>query len=567
LKNSYFLVIPKQQKNSLRLKEFEEAALTSWLAELPTANVGLATRLMHDFIVDSNTLEMPSQLRLNVLEQLRPSILLLEDYLRSRLMRTGFPKEENEQKILGVLVSIEKEFAIGYWTVLKDLTHRTVGWFQGKNTALALQRCIKGLSSIVISHFIMGMPIPDWVWLDLHSLYKLSVKIEKNSIRIANGVNQASKSSSPEDCYLQILLLSLVDPTGLMQKEILLVDSFIETICSLVSLKSKPVQDYALQCLVFTDEDKPPVYQSDIATKKDSSVLYIDFSKLQKAFEFKEKLVDVTEARFSFSSVQMQKNTNGKLAAELLDYLEQRWAGVSLEGEPLFSDRLDRYIAIGLAATLDLQDVTDTRDKRDLEFLVQSESDRLLSCIFTQTGLLSVGSLVSFRKTDMPEHTRLLGVVDKVVVAKQSGKIIFGMKLLTPQFISVEYNQFDVNAAIPTNIATTEVAKTTSSTLTVKETAKNGSSAATTTATTTTEALKRGLFYSNDEQMDYLITDTFMLKDDDTLRIHMHHDSFSVTLKNRKNVGLGYWQFECIKIKEKKKHILPTTNKKGYDFI
>jgi phage major head subunit gpT-like protein len=57
------------------------------------------------------------------------------------------------------------------------------------------------------------------------------------------------------------------------------------------------------------------------------------------------------------------------------------------------------------------------------------------------------------------------------------------------------------------------------------------------------------------------------LKDDDTLRIHaINNDSFSVTLRNRKNVGLGYWQFECVRIKEKRKH-LPPANKKGYDFI
>ena len=560
LKNSYFLVIPKQQKNSLRLREFEESALTSWIAELPTANVGLATRLMHDFIIESNTIEMPSQLRLNALELLRPSVLVIEDDLRSRLMRTGFPKEENDQKILSVLVAIEREFAIGYWTVLKDLTRRTVGWFQGKNTAVALQRCIKGLSSIVISHFIMGMPIPDWVWLDLHSLYKLSLKIEKNTIKVANDINQINKASSAEDCYLQILLLSLVDPTGLMQKEILSVDSFIETISSLVSLKSAPVQNHSLQCLVFTDEDKPPVYQSGITTRKDSSVLYIDFSKLQKLFENKEKLIDVTDARFS--SVQMQKNNNEKLAAELLDYLEQRWAGISLEGEPLFSDRLDRYIAIGLASTLDLHDVNDPSNKKDLEFLVQSESDRLLSCVFTQTGILSVGSLVSFRKTDTPQHSRLLGVVDKMIVAKQGGKIIFGMKLLTPQFISVEYIQFDANAVVG------EVAKhiTNTSGITtgaVKDAAKNGT---TSSVTITPEVLKKGLFYDTNEQGDYLITDTFMLKDEDALRIHTHNDSFSVTLKNRKNVGLGYWQFECVRIKEKRKHI-PPANKKGYDFI
>jgi len=538
LKNSYFLVIPKQQKNPLRLREFEENALTSWITELPTANVGLATRLMHDFIVESNTIEMPSQLRLNALELLRPSMLVLEDYLRSRLMREGFPKEENEQKILGVLVGIEKEFAIGYWTVLKDLTRRTVGWFQGKNTALALQRCIKGLSSIVISHFIMGISIPDWVWMDLHSLYKLSVKIEKNAIKVTNDFNQSNKASSAEDCYLQILLLSLVDPTGLMQKEILLVDSFIETISSLVNLKSTPMQGHALQCVVFTDEDKPPLYQSGVASKKDTSVLYIDFSKLQKVFEHKEKLIDVTEARFS--SVQMQKNNNGKLTAELLDYLEQRWAGVSLQGEPLFSDRLDRYIAIGLASTLDLHDSSNVYDKKDLEFLVQSESDKLLSCSFTQTGVLSVGSLVSFRKTDMPEYSRLLGVVDKVIVAKQSGKIIFGMKLLAQQFISVDYSQLDVAAL-------------------ANEMPKNGTVGA-------DEELKKGVFYSPNEQEEYIITDTFMLKDEDALRIHTHDDSFSVTLKNRKNVGLGYWQFECVRIKEKKKHV-PAATKKGYDFI
>ena len=538
MKNSYFLVIPKQQKNPLRLREFEENALTSWITELPTANVGLATRLMHDFIVESNTIEMPSQLRLNALELLRPSMLVLEDYLRSRLMREGFPKEENEQKILGVLVGIEKEFAIGYWTVLKDLTRRTVGWFQGKNTALALQRCIKGLSSIVISHFIMGISIPDWVWMDLHSLYKLSVKIEKNAIKVTNDFNQSNKASSAEDCYLQILLLSLVDPTGLMQKEILLVDSFIETISSLVNLKSTPMQGHALQCVVFTDEDKPPLYQSGVASKKDTSVLYIDFSKLQKVFEHKEKLIDVTEARFS--SVQMQKNNNGKLTAELLDYLEQRWAGVSLQGEPLFSDRLDRYIAIGLASTLDLHDSSNVYDKKDLEFLVQSESDKLLSCSFTQTGVLSVGSLVSFRKTDMPEYSRLLGVVDKVIVAKQSGKIIFGMKLLAQQFISVDYSQLDVAAL-------------------ANEVPKNGTVVA-------DEELKKGVFYSPNEQEEYIITDTFMLKDEDALRIHTHDDSFSVTLKNRKNVGLGYWQFECVRIKEKKKHV-PAATKKGYDFI
>ena len=35
---------------------------------------------------------------------------------------------------------------------------------------------------------------------------------------------------------------------------------------------------------------------------------------------------------------------------------------------------------------------------------------------YSKTDILSVGSLVSFRKTDMPEHKRSLGIVNKVIV-------------------------------------------------------------------------------------------------------------------------------------------------------
>jgi len=528
VKNSFFLVIPTQQNNPLRLKEFEAKALQHWVAELPTANPGLATRLLHDFLIDFNTIEMTVQLRLEALELLRPSVHVIEDYLRSRLIKAGFPKEENDKKILTVLIAIEKEFTIGYWMVLKELTKRSAGWFQGKNTALAIQRCIKGLSSIVVSHFIMSMPIPDWVWIDLHSLYNLSVKIKHSADKVANDIGQANKASSPEDCYRQILLLSLADPTGLMQKELLLVYSFIETAGSLVSLKKEPVSGQQIQCVVLTDEDKAPHCQFDTAAKNDSATLYLDFTKLFKAFKQKEKLINTAEARFS--SMHVLKNDVGKPSAELLDYLEQRWLGIDLQGVPFFSDRGDRYIAIGLESTHELQNSLESVGEKDLEFLVQSASDRLLSGVFKKTGVLSVGSLVSFRKADSPEHKRSLGIVNKVVVEKQSGRINFGMQLLAHQSIAVTYVQLD------------EVGK---------------------------DIPQKSLFYSAKEleyEKNYIITDSFMLKDDDVIRMFMNNEDFPVVLSSRKNVGLGYWQFECRRVAERSKPTAAQT-KKGYDFI
>jgi hypothetical protein len=56
----------------------------------------------------------------------------------------------------------------------------------------------------------------------------------------------------------------------------------------------------------------------------------------------------------------------------------------------------------------------------------------------------------------------------------------------------------------------------------------------------------------NNEPKSYFITDTFMLKTGDLIRLFVEHDEFSVILKNKKNIGLGYWQFECTKAPDPK---------------
>ena len=526
MKNSFFLVIPTQETKPERLKEFEPKALEQWLFELPTANPGLATRLIQDFIADSNTLKMPLQLRLDALELMRPKVHIIEDYLRSRLISTAFPKGENDLKILQVLTSIEKEFTIGYWIVLKELTHRQVSWFQGKNIGLTLQRCIKGLSSVVISHFLMGLPIPDWVWIDLHSLYKLSVKLKKDTLKIADRTNNINNASSPEECYRQIILLSLSRPTGLMQKEILQVYGFIEALFPLYSLSATAIEAQQMQFAVLTDEDKPPFVQIEMHTARSATTLYLDFTRLYKALEKKDKFIDPTQTRFA--SLHVLKNNEEKPSYELLSYLEHRWLGIELQKTASFSDRLDRYFAIGIASAHSLQSLTKQQKKKEeneQEILVHSESDRLLFCSFNKVGILSVGNLVSFRKADPSEQKRSLAIINELIVAKQGNKISFGVSLITSQYSAVYYAMPD------------------------------------------TEVSYKGLFYNADEQFgeaSFLIVDNFMLKEGDHIKMQLNQEHINLLLTNKTNVGLGYWQFECQRIAVT---IDKPTSKKGYDFI
>ena len=65
----------------------------------------------------------------------------------------------------------------------------------------------------------VGRAVPEWVWMDLHSLYKLSVRIKKESNKVQDDSCAFGSSTTILDCYKQILLLSLAEPAGLMQKE------------------------------------------------------------------------------------------------------------------------------------------------------------------------------------------------------------------------------------------------------------------------------------------------------------------------------------------------------------
>jgi len=527
VKNSFFLIIPAQQDAPELLALYEKDRVNQWILELPTANPSLSTKLFYDFLEAFNKVVMPAQQRLDVLEMLRPSFLVIEDFLRPRLLNAGFPKGENERKVFNVLVLIEKNFTTGYWMAIRELTRRDVGWFQGKNIALALQRTIKGLSEIIVTHYMMFQVVPDWVWIDLHSLYKLSVKAKKETTKVVDSTRLPSKVSTAEDCYKQVLLLSLTDPSGLMQKEVLQVYKFIVNLCQFVKIENHPIDSQNKQCIILMDEDGAPFWKKEEG-EEDSYMMYLDFSKLYKTLQTPENMVDSEEARFS--SLHGGSKGSEKMSVSLFLYLQKSWKGEVFEGTNFFTDRLDRYIAIGLDATHSLQSNTRNKDIASFELLAESFSDRELSCTFNNEGVLSIGSLISFRKKNEPETKRILSVVKKITIPKNSKKIIFEVSEITPVSYAVSYTHLDNGA---------------------KGEEKH-------------KALLYGLKDSKGER-SYIIVESFMLKNEDGLWLYMSGNDFPIILGNRKNIGLGYWQFECRQIEEVQ--VEKIIKKKGYDFI
>jgi hypothetical protein len=223
------------------------------------------------------------------------------------------------------------------------------------------------------------------------------------------------------------------------------------------------------------------------------------------------------------------KNTSEKMSVGLFEYIQQCWKGEKYKGGSFFADRLDRFIAIGLDATHSLQNTADKSSKSSLESLAESFSDRELSCKFRSEGVLSIGSLVSFRKTKEPEAKRILGVVKKITIPKQGKNIIFELSAITSTSYAVSYIYIDADIDSDRH-----------------------------------KALLYGVKTSSGER-SYIIVESFKHKNEDGMRLFMNGKDFPIVLGNRKNIGLGYWQFECRQIEEKQ--VEQVMNKKGYDFI
>jgi cyclic-di-GMP-binding protein len=518
VKNSFFLLIPKQQDNPQRLREFEPKLLQHWLADLPVNNYGLITRLIRDLVIDLNATIIPSGLRLKILETIRPHVHHVEEYLQSCLVKTGFPKDEAEIRTFDILVAIQKNFAIGYWTVLKDITRRNVSWLKGKDTALVIQRCIDRLALIVCSYHTMRVPTPDWIWIDLHSLYSLSVAKKCDTAKIANSPHVESKARPIEAYYKQIVLLNLADPSGLMQKEIVQIFHFAGVVAPLINLQNFPVVAQKIQCIIQLDEDHPPYFQSANYSKSDLNTLYIDFTVLNRFFDHLSNLSEKVLTEFGLVGPIPY------LSVELLVYLRQRWLGIELQGSLLFADRLDRYITMGLFSTYDMANTNKDVRKSSagevaiperegkVQLLAETVSDRLLSAVFEYPGLLSVGSLVSFRKQHEPECNHALGIVNKVNTINPDGSIVFGLLLLAKHYCIVFCKRAD---------------------------------------TDDNERPQRGAFYATTmlgTEREYIITD-YPFDDEELVHLSMENaknrQNFPIVLDNKKNIGLGYWHFEC----------------------
>lgn len=524
MRNLYYLTPPERTKNPKLADEFRQKPLKEWISALPAANLGLTIRKFHDRIVEMNAIEIDPEVLLEALDTFYPVYQSAEEFLLGRLIGKSYPLASDEQKIGQLAEVVGRDYLIGYSIVLKDMSGRGASWRFSRSLPRVVSRLIRCLSRILLLRYLLRLPEPEWIWLDLHALYLLAVEKEKQDTKLKE--EEDSVPVSIETLYKQILLLRLADPWGLGHREIFDIYESSENWSDSVALKLLKPGSVPQGGTIYADEDKPPSLKAEDCP--DSRVYSIEMDGLlAKLSELLERS-DRSVGRFDLVNADSQRALG--FPAPLLEYLRDRWFGADAAQHNLFEDRNPRVLSIGLKAThQQLNPPTNPTEKILADWLVTVNEDQSLRCEFDQAGQIFLGSLVSLKLVDLESARRVLGVVNRIWMHRLDGAVNFQISVLSPQVLA---------AGIQPVMAKKEL-----------------------------QVYQRALLYfseSSSGRKANLVLESQKLKSGNVVQLLSHEDPMKVRLDNRNNIAPGFWSFECIRLVEAKKETIPA---KGYDFL
>jgi cyclic-di-GMP-binding protein len=212
------LQLPQRNTTDTHSFNTEPAALTAWFNDLPLINTGKSLGLLSAVLQEINSLRLPPDTRLEVLERFASPVICVTDALKKDYLDKPLPLKGSNLVSATQTLELFNALATGYRILAEDL-------LPGKNRnkpqlVIAMHRAMRYLSEILLTSYRVYIQYPEGLWQTINKLYAQAD--EQNITRqiVSDNTLQAPVSSTIETIYKQLLLLSLACPYRLRQNEI-----------------------------------------------------------------------------------------------------------------------------------------------------------------------------------------------------------------------------------------------------------------------------------------------------------------------------------------------------------
>ncbi|AQZ96770.1 molecular chaperone [Halopseudomonas phragmitis] len=331
------LRIPKQTRDNLSFAEPSEKGIARWIANLPKANIGETARQLYQGLIEINQYDMPAELRLAILERIRPEVNYVCTSLSKYYLGQAIVLEERPRKVANLSQSLQNHLANGYKIVVAQ--ERTLKAREhGELFTLAIQRAMRSLCGPLLRAYQLYCPVAEGIWLELHQLYQLARHRKIHNLPVADPLSRNQAPLSIEHCYLSALLMGAAQPNQMRQSAMARLFSTLEAWCQLASLV--PANESSSLLIVNPTVDSAPRYRSLLQNEDLSRSFGLDTHRLVEGIK-----------RYMLNDAEASLIVPESLGVELLQHLSQSWGDLAERTFNRVPGRGTLKVSIGMSAT------------------------------------------------------------------------------------------------------------------------------------------------------------------------------------------------------------------------
>jgi len=337
------LHLPTQDLSSFSHFALNAEAAHNWALGLPVANTRKVVNELRAAIDDLNRVEVPPLSRFNILEALRPRLLVALSTLTKRFLNQPLVLPEEPQQLAEVVSDLYSQACTAY-TIVAITTIQRSDTIRDVNPARlaceALQRAVNLGGRAILQSYQLYQPVAPQSWLRLHQLF---VMAERQQLAHLPVVDQISGSTTITSAYLQPLLLSCCKPNQLRQSDIAGIYRGLQEWSELIGLED-PATGKGL-FLIDLNNDQPPMYSAMSPQRSGAQCRFINTEPLVAHLE-QLRQIDKQEGR---KGLQFDEENN--VSSNILDHLIDSLGSMSQRNFNRVRSGSKLWLGIGLSST------------------------------------------------------------------------------------------------------------------------------------------------------------------------------------------------------------------------
>lgn len=322
------LVNHAERRNPLKGDfDFRAANLEKWIEELPRGSVGETGQLLHEKLIELNSLNIKFQERMNCLELFREPVQYVTDSIKKHFIYTTFPISQRVWRSAVACRSIHAALANGYKIAAHDISHANILFYDKKLLVTAIHRAVSYIEQILLNCYQVYEAYLFDYWKDLNSLYAYAEEKDLHETLTVDKMHQHSKKTTIRDEYVRALLLFMTDPDHLRQGEVSKIHVNLERWISYVKLyplEGNSQDSVAAKTVVNLSSEFPPRVLRALPEEDDINTLRcIDVSKLLPVIQDELKKSDKNVSN-TLVGLELESEI---LPANLVNRIIESWSG------------------------------------------------------------------------------------------------------------------------------------------------------------------------------------------------------------------------------------------------